>query len=191
MKQTGSSTLATAVWPQASLGREALLVVGGSWFISLTAQVAFQIGPVPITGQVFGVLMVAAILGSRRGTAAVLVYLLQGAMGLPVFAGGTAGFVVLTGPTAGYLVGFIPAAFVVGWLCEKGWDQYVSTAIVAMVLGCIVIYEFGIAWLQQFVGWEQVFVVGLVPFVPGDFIKVILASILLPVGWKLIGTREG
>jgi len=105
-----------AIWPQATWRHKAVLVVLGSL---LTAAV---------TGQTFAVLLVGALLGSRAGAAAMLTYLAEGAAGLPVFAGGKGGLAVLAGPTAGYLFGFVAAAFVVGWLCERGWDRRVWTA---------------------------------------------------------------
>jgi biotin transport system substrate-specific component len=104
---------------------DAVLVVTGSVFIALLAQVAIPLpfSPVPITGQTFAVLLVGVLLGSRRGGLGVLLYLLEGAAGLPFFAGGTAGLARLAGPTGGYLVGFVVAAIVVGLLAERGWDR--------------------------------------------------------------------
>lgn len=121
-----------------------LLILAGSAFIALTAQVSFNIGPVPITGQTFGVLLTAALLGSKRGLAAVAAYLIEGAfMNLPVFASATFGAAVLAGPTGGYLLGFLPAAFVVGWLAERGWDRSFGKTVVAMILGNLIIYAIG------------------------------------------------
>lgn len=179
--------LAEALWPKASGAREITLILGGSLLIALTAQISFMIGPVPITGQTFGVLLVAALLG-RRGALSVLAYITQGTLGLPVFAGGTAGPAVLVGPTAGYLIGFVVAAFVVGWLCEKGWDRRIATAVLAMLCGNVIIYLFGITWLANYVSWQQVLATGLIPFLPGDIIKIVLAALALPLGWKLLRT---
>ncbi|KAA3664965.1 MAG: biotin transporter BioY [Chloroflexi bacterium] len=186
LQQKSPSFLAGAVWPQHSLLRDVIFVLAGSWLIALTAQLSFTIGPVPITGQTFGVLLVGALLGSRRGAASVLAYLAQGFAGLPVFAGGAATTAVLAGPTAGYLLGFLPAALVVGWLCERGWDRRVETAVIAMLLGNLIIYAFGLPLLSRFVGWDQVLQLGLIPFIPGDILKVLLAAILMPSGWKLL-----
>lgn len=177
--------LAEALWPNASWLREVTLILGGSLLIALTAQISLTIGPVPLTGQTFGVLLVAALLG-RRSALSVLAYITQGALGLPVFAGGTAGPTVLFGPTGGYLLGFVAAAFVVGWLCESGWDRRVATAVVALLIGNVIIYLLGTAWLANFVGWPQVAQVGLVPFIPGDVIKIILVALALPFGWRLL-----
>ena len=186
LEKQSPAFLAEAIWQKESLIRDVLLVLTGSWLIALTAQISFTIGPVPITGQTFGVLLVGALLGSRRGAASVLAYLAQGFAGLPVFAGGMATTAVLAGPTAGYLLGFLPAAFVVGWLCERGWDRKVETAVIAMLIGNIIIYAFGLSLLSRFVGWDQVLSLGLFPFIPGDILKILLAAVVMPFGWKLL-----
>jgi biotin transport system substrate-specific component len=167
------------------------LVVGGSILIGLLAQVAIGY-PVPITGQTFGVLIVAALLGSRRGTLSVLTYLAQGLIGLPVFSQGRAGPAILLGPTGGYLVGFLLAAWIVGTLAERGWDRRMPTAVLAMLLGSVGIYACGLAWLfclNHLLGQPLgggVLAVGLYPFLAGDMLKIALAAILLPSGWNLI-----
>lgn len=167
------------------------LVLAGSLLIALSAQVAFNIGPVPITGQTFGVLVVAALLGWQRGAAAVIAYLIEGSMGLPVFASGAAGIATFAGPTGGYLIGFVPAAALVGWLAQLGWDRRFFTTVCAMILGNLVIYLFGVPWLKTVlsVGWEQAFAFGLTPFVIGDLIKVFASAIALPIGWRLLGSK--
>jgi biotin transporter BioY len=178
--------LAEAVWPRPSLWRDVSLIVGGSLLVALIAQLEIPLWPVPITGQTFAVLLIGAVLGSRRGALSILLYLGWGAMGLPVFSGGGGGIATLAGPTGGYLAGFVPAAFLVGWLCERGWDRSLWTAGLAMVLGNIVIYFFGLLWLAGFVGWDQVVALGLAPFSLGDVLKIILAALALPGGWALI-----
>ena len=181
-----------------SVKRYALLydiawIAGGCLFIALSAQVAIPLpfSPVPITGQTLAVLLTGALLGSRRGSLCLLAYLAEGISGLPVFAGGMAGPARLVGPTGGYLVGFIAAAFLTGLLAERGWDRQVKSALLAMLLGNAAIYAFGIAWLARFVGGERVLASGLLPFIPGDFLKLILATTLLPSGWKLLGRKGG
>ena len=109
------------------------VVVGGSLLIALCAQLAIG-WPIPVTGQTFAVLMIGALLGSRRASVSVLVYIAEGASGLPVFAHGRSGFTVLLGPTGGYLVGFVVAAYIVGLLAERGWDRRIGTTILAVVL---------------------------------------------------------
>lgn len=179
-----------------SVKRYALLydiawIAGGTLFITLSAQVAIPLpfSPVPITGQTLAVLLTGALLGSRRGSLCLLLYLAEGAFGLPVFAGGMAGPARLLGPTGGYLVGFMPAAFLTGLLAERGWDRRVRTSLLAMLLGNAVIYAFGLPWLARFVGGERVLASGLLPFIPGDLLKLILATTLLPSGWKRLGRK--
>ena len=162
------------------------LIIGGSLVIALSARVAIGL-PVPVTGQTFAVLMIAALLGSRRGCFAVLAYITEGAAGLPVFAHGRAGFAVLLGPTGGYLVGFVAAAYLVGLLAERGWDRRVWTTVLAMIFGNIVIYAFGLIWLSCLIGVNAALVDGLYPFILGDLMKIAMAAILLPGGWKLLG----
>jgi biotin transport system substrate-specific component len=178
-----------AVWPNAGVGREAALILGGSLFIALAAQlqVLLPFSPVPVTGQTFAVLLLAAIYGSKRGPAAVMTYLILGFSGLPVFAGGAFGAARLLGPTAGYLVGFLGAAFIVGNLSERGWDRRPWSTAAAMIIGNLLIYIVGAAWLSAFVSWESALRVGVFPFLAGDAIKIALATLLLPLGWKLIG----
>ena len=118
------------------------LILAGSALIALSAQVAFPLpfSPVPVTGQTFGVLLVASLLGRARGTAAVLAYLAEGAAGLPVFAGAAAGPAKLIGPTGGYLTGFVLGAYVCGWLAERGWDRTPFKTTISMILGNIAIF---------------------------------------------------
>ena len=180
---------AEAVWPQAGLVREIILVLVGSWLVALTAQIVVPLWPVPITGQTFGALLVGALLGKKRGATSLLLYLGQGAVGLPVFAGGTAGIAKLAGPTGGYLVGLVVVAWVVGWLSERGWDRRIATAVAAMLIGNISIYVFGLPWLANFVGWGAVLRVGLIPFIVGDVLKIALAGLALPWGRALVRAK--
>jgi biotin transport system substrate-specific component len=178
-----------AVWPAVGIWRESALIAAGCLLIALAAhlQVLLPFSPVPVTGQTFAVLFLGALYGSRRGPATVVTYLMLGAMGLPVFAGGMAGLTRFVGPTAGYLLGFVVAAFVVGSLSERGWDRKPWTSAASMIIGNGIIYALGVAWLWRFVGWEAVLNAGVVPFLPGDALKIALATILLPSGWRIIG----
>ena len=179
--------LARSVFPDTVVWTVAL-VLGGSLLIALAAQVAFPLpwSPVPVTGQTFAILLVGACLGSRLGLAAVVAYLVEGAIGLPVFApGGALGLARFTGPTAGYLVGFALAAFAVGWLAERGWDRRPTRTAVAMLAGEAVIYICGLLWLSRFVPGEGLLEAGLLPFIPGDLFKVALAALLLPAARRV------
>jgi biotin transport system substrate-specific component len=170
---------------------DAALVLGGSLVIAGSAQIAVGL-PVPVTGQTFAVLMMAALLGSRRGVLCILAYLAEGLTGLPVFSQGRAGPAMFFGPTGGFLLGFIPAAYVVGSLAERGWDRRAVTTMLAMILGSVAMYACGLAWLSclnSLLGKPLgggVLAVGLYPFLVGDVLKIILATFLLPCGWKLI-----
>lgn len=181
-----SLPLALAVVPASTLWRIAL-VVGASLLIALAAQVAVPLpfSPVPVTGQTYAVLVVGAALGSRLGLAAVVLYVLEGIAGLPVFApGGASGAARLLGPTGGYLVGFAAAAYCVGWLAERGWDRDLGRCALAMLAGSLLIYALGLTWLARFVPADRVLVAGLVPFVPGDVVKLVLAAATTPAAWR-------
>ena len=165
---------------------DAALVVIFSAFVALTAQVEIPLRPVPITLQTLGVLFTGAVLGSRRGAVALLLYLAEGAVGLPVFAGGASGVAYMLGPTGGYLVGFVPAAAVVGWLAEHGWDRRPLWTALAMVIGNLVIYALGVTWLAVLLGdLRTALVQGALIFIIGDLIKLVIATITLPGGWAL------
>ncbi len=166
-----------------------ILIVAGTLLITLCARIAIVLpfSPVPVTGQTFAVLITGALLGARRGCLSVLLYIIQGVLGLPVFSMGRAGLVTLLGPTGGYLIGFIAAAYIVGLLAEKGWDRWVVTAALAMVIGSIVMYAFGLLWLYGFAGSiKTALALGLYPFILGDLFKIVLAAAILPSGWKIL-----
>lgn len=181
------AAMVDAVWKGTGVRRDLMLILSGAACLALLAQVRIPLQPVPVTGQTFGVLLVGALLGSRRGALSMLSYLSMGAAGLPVFAGLGAGASHFAGPTGGYLVGFVLAAWMVGRLAERGWDRRIHTTSAAMLCGTLVIYLPGIAWLSTFVGWGQVLQLGLLPFLLGDLLKVALAALVLPWGWRLLG----
>lgn len=171
----------------------AALVVGFALFTALCAQFAVPLPftPVPISGQTFAVLLAGAALGSKAGPASQALYLGLGIVGFPFFAGGESGWVVMTGSNGGYLVGFVIAAWLVGVLAERRQDRDVITAIPAFLLGNVIIYLFGLAWLARFLdaGWTETAALGLVPFIPGDLVKIVLAGVLLPAAWRLAAMR--
>ena len=191
-------TLADAIRVQTAVRVQAwlftlLVIVGGSLVVALSARIIVPLPwtPVPITGQTLGVLLVGAALGWRRGAAAVVLYLAEGAAGLPFFAAGAGGVAVLLGPTAGYLVSFPVAALVTGWLAERGWDRDMFRTAVAMALGTVVIFAIGVPWLAAFVGWDRVWLAGLMPFLPGALIKIGVAAAALPLAWRIVGRPSG
>jgi biotin transport system substrate-specific component len=190
-----SITLADALWPSRAVRRPVLrataLMVLGSLALWLSAKIQVPLWPVPVTMQTFVVLALGIAYGWRLGAATVLLYLLEGAVGLPVFAGtwGEGGGLhhLVVGPTAGYLIGFVAAAAAVGRLAERGWDRSPFTAAAAMVVGNLVIYALGIAWLGKLVGYGTAVEVGLLPFLLGDVVKVALGAAFLPLAWKALG----
>lgn len=198
MKPTAqAATLMDAVFPKTNLMRYILMrymliVLSLTVLIALSARISFPIpwSSVPITGQTFAILLTGALLGSRLGALTVLAYLAEGAMGLPVFAYG-GGIAYFTGPTAGFLIGFVPMAFVVGYLCERGWDRRPWTAVLAFLAGSVVLYIFGLSWLAHFVPGGSLLSAGLYPFIPGDLTKIVLAAIALPAGWALLNRVRG
>lgn len=176
-----------------ALAYDAALIFGGSLFVALSARVTIPLpfSPVPVTGQTLAVLLTGALLGSRRAALCLLAYLAEGIAGLPVFAlGETAGLARLMGPTGGYLIGFVAAAYVTGLLAERGWGRRAGTALLAMLAGNATLYVLGLSWLSLFVGLERALPLGLYPFIVGDLLKLIVATTLLPTGWKLLGTRN-
>lgn len=195
----------------ASWQRHVLMVGIGTLLIVLGARISFYLPGnlfVPVTLQTFGVLFGGALLGFRRALAAVLLYLLLGIVGLPVFAldaqtglyrsgldtilhvGGATGFSLA--PTGGYLVGFLLAAGLVGRLAELGWDRHIGGSVGAMFLGNIVIYIVGVPWLMAAVGKDLSWALdnGFFPFLLGDAVKLAVAAGLLPVGWWLVRRRS-
>ena len=172
---------------------DVVLVVGFACLTAAFAQISFWIGPVPVTGQTFAVLLAGALLGSRRGALSQLSYLAIGATGIPHWfaLGGPVGIARLIGPTGGYLIGFVAVAFVVGWLAERGWDRRIWTAALAMLAGEIVLFVFGLSWLAHFVPGDTVLQAGLYPFIIGDLIKVVAAALILPSGWLLLRRFKG
>jgi biotin transport system substrate-specific component len=167
--------------------REALLVGAGVALLALAAhlRILLPFTVVPITGQTFAVLLLGAAYGWRRGGVTVALYLAAGLAGLPVFAD-VAGLA-----TAGYLVGFLLAAVVVGWLAERGWDRHSVTALAALLAGEVVIYACGLPWLARFVGWQHVIAAGLLPFLPGDALKLVAAALVLPAAWQAVRMVRG
>jgi biotin transport system substrate-specific component len=181
-------TLRFALLPRAGIAADVLLVVLGAGLVAAAAQVSIPLPftPVPITGQTFAVVLVGASLGTVRGTSSLMLYVLAGIAGAPVYADGAHGWAQITGATGGYLVGFVVAAALVGWLAERGWDRKFSSAVGAMLTGNVVIYLIGLPWLAVVLdtGLEKTLELGLYPFVPGDILKLYLAGALLPSAWR-------
>jgi biotin transport system substrate-specific component len=184
-------TLADITLPRAGALTDLGLVIGASLLTALAAQVAIPVpwSPVPITGQTFAVTLSGAVLGMRRGVMAQMFYLAEGALGLPVFAGGAGGAAVFAGPTAGYLFGFPFAAAVTGALAERGWDRRFITMLPAMLLGSVPIFALGLAFLSRYLPGDGLLAAGLLPFIPGDLIKSTLAALAFPAAWRMARPR--
>jgi biotin transport system substrate-specific component len=193
--QPNAATLRLAVFPRAGILTDVALVVGGAAFVALCAQVSIPLSftPVPITGSTFAVLLVGASYGTLLGTASLALYVLAGLV-LPIYAQHNHGWDVLKGPTGGYLVGFIVAALLVGWLAERPhWDRRFSSSVAAMLTGSVVIYAFGLPWLQHTIhtDLEGTLEAGLYPFIIGDLLKLYLAAALLPAAWAAVRRFRG
>src|SRR6266446_1002514 len=199
--QTPAATLRYAVLPRAGLLTDALLVAGGAGLIWATAQVAFKLPftPVPITGQTFSVLLVGASLGTVRGGASSLLYVLWGLFApslgthVQIYAPHTGyGWATITSASGGYLVSYPFVSALTGWLAERRWDRKFSSAVGAMLTGNVVIYLFGLPWLAVVLdtNLEKTLEYGLYPFVPGDTFKLYLAAAALPGAWKLVGAAR-
>jgi biotin transport system substrate-specific component len=188
-------TLVATMWPAGSEAgfnamRAGLLALVGSLLVAVSAQFQVPMVPVPMTMQSFAVLVIGAAYGARLGAATLLLYMAEGALGLPVFAGMKGGAAHLVGPTGGYIVGFVLAASVVGGLAERGWDRSVVWTTLAMLIGKVFIFVPGVLWLGALIGMEKALSLGFVPFVPGIFLKVALAVAVLPGAWWLIGRKH-
>jgi biotin transport system substrate-specific component len=193
---TLNSTLADAIWPHsaaASGPRAVILGAIGVALLWLSAKIQIPLWPVPLTMQTFVVLTIGLAYGTRLGTATVAVYLVAGAVGLPMFAGGWTeggGIQHLYGTTGGYLVGFVVAAALCGRLAARGWDRSPLFAAASMLAGNLVIYALGVSWLAIQIGVEGAIAYGLLPFLLGDALKIALGAATLPIAWKLIGRRS-
>jgi len=170
------------------LVRQVGLVIGFSLLTALAAQVVIPIGPIPVTGQTFAVLLIGALLGSRLGAMAMIAYLIEGASGLPFFQSGHFGLLYLMGPTGGYLIAFPAAAYVTGAFAEHGWDRRFLTAAAAMAIGSAIIMLSGWAWFSVVMRTSPMLTLyaTVIKFIPGDLIKITLAAAVLPSGWKLL-----
>jgi biotin transport system substrate-specific component len=173
--------------------RHIALILAGVVIVALSAQVRIPAQPVPFTGQTFGVLLVGGALGFRRATLALGLYVLLGAVGLPVFAQGTHGTEIVLGATGGYLIGFVLAAALVGRLAELGWDRHIGGAIGAMLIGSVLIYLIGVPWLAYTTGMSLSDAVanGMTKFLLVDALKLGLAAGVFPVAWWVVGRRPG
>lgn len=167
--------------------RNVVLVVGAAAFVAVCAQIAIPLPftPVPLTLQTFAVVLSAGVLGSWRGAAAMLLYAVVGSLGAPIFFLGSSGF---GGVTFGYVIGFIIGAFIVGKIAEHGATRTFWRAVGLMVLGNAIIYVFGTTWLAVSLQWDPATAIakGVLPFLVGDAIKILIAAGVLPLAWRAV-----
>lgn len=161
------------------------LVLVGVGILAVSARIQVPFYPVPVTMQTLAVMMIAMAYGSKLGTTTLFSYLLAGFLGAPVFAGG-AGFAYMAGPTGGYLAGFLLAGIVLGALADRGWTRNWQTTVAAMLVGTAIIYLLGVTWLSQLIGFDKAVAFGLVPFIYGDILKLVIAAAAVPYMWKMV-----
>ena len=156
-------------------------------FLGLMANIRIPLWPVPITMQTFGVFLIAFFFGSRKGFLAILAYILAGLVGMGVFAGYKSGFGALIGPTGGYIIGFLFMALIVGFMIEKGYGRSKSSVLLCMLVGGLILYIPGLTGLWLYLGnvsFIRVLMLGFVPFIVGDILKIMGAVALFPCLWK-------
>jgi biotin transport system substrate-specific component len=185
-----TDTLPGAMLASMDIPRSIGLVIGFSLLTALSAQfvIPLPFTPIPVTGQTFAVLLTGALLGSRLGALAMIAYLVEGASGLPFFRSGNGGaHYLFLAPSAGYLLSYPFAAFVTGWLAERGWDRRFLTSAAAMLAGAVVILTSGWAWQAAVSGSASyAFAAGVAPFVPVEILKIAAAAMTMPMAWSLL-----
>jgi biotin transport system substrate-specific component len=193
MASVAQPTLIDVALPRSTVLSNTLLVIAASLLTAAAAQLEIRLPwtPVPITGQTFAVLLSGTVLGSRRAFLAQCLYLLEGACGLPFFAGGAAGVAKLLGPTGGYLIAFPFAAAMTGAFAEHALDRTPLRMFFTMIAGSVVIFGLGLGQLSKFVPADSLLASGLLPFIPGDVFKAVLAAAVFPITWKLVNRFGG
>ncbi len=181
----GPSSLADRVLPR-GLATDLGLIAAGAAITGIAAQVAVPLWPVPITGQTLAVLLVGSSLGALRGALSMLLYLVAGGFGVPLFSDMSSGWSVVAGPTGGYILGFVVAAALTGWLAQRAWDAKILGGVISFFAGTIVIFALGMGWLAISMGLtlEQTLEYGLYPFIVGGLIKAMLAAGLVRLAWS-------
>ncbi|MBP6819706.1 MAG: biotin transporter BioY [Ferrovibrio sp.] len=187
---TLNPTLLKHVAPGMKAWRVALAMLAGSALLAISAKVQVPFWPVPMTLQTLAILAIGMTFGSRLGAATVLLYLAEGFVGLPVFAGAAAGPAYFAGPTAGYLIGFVASAWLIGWLAERGWDRSLLRCLIAMAVGHAVVFVFGVSWLATLVGVQKALAAGLYPFWAATLVKTLLGVAVMQAAWHLALKRR-
>lgn len=186
-------TLSKAILTRQSLLTQALMVLGGSLFVGLSAQISVPMLPVPMTLQTLAISIVGLTFGSRLAAATLVAYLLEGAMGLPVFAGGAAGMAKLMGPTSGFLWGFVAMAWLTGFMVERGLDRGLVKLFIAALVPGLALFVPGVLALKAVTGMEisAAVAAGMTPFILGALVKAALAAVAVTGGWAALKARKG
>lgn len=190
------TSLASAIWPAQDkvLIRNIALAVAATALLAISAKIKVPFWPVPMTMQLFVVLAIGLAFGCKLAIGTLLLYMAEGAIGLPVFADTPEkgiGLAYMVGPTGGYILGFLLAAGVTGWLADKGWDRSIIKGFTACLIGVALIYIPGLLWLGGIVGWDKpVLAWGFTPFILGDLVKAVLAALTIPAGWSLLSRNS-
>lgn len=185
--------LADRVFPRRSTLVNVALVVTGAAVVGLLAQAEWRIGPVPITGQTLGVILVGGALGMRRGAAALTTYLVAGLAGAPVFAGGAGGPAYVLMPSFGFIIGFIGAAAIAGWAAERAWDRNVVLAMGGFLLATVAPFLVGVPWMATTLGMSDpslILAAGVTPFIVPGLIKAGIAAAAFPLAWRLVNRLD-
>lgn len=188
-----SKPLLSLALPQSGTTRLAAQVVAaicGTLLLALSAKTKIVLGPVDMSMQTLAILVIASSFGLRLGVATLVLYIAEGALGLPVFQGTPEkgiGLAYMVGPTGGYLLGFVAMAAIAGWAADRGWDRDPAKMLGAMLTGEVAMLALGFSWLAVLIGAEKAWQFGVVPFVAADLVKVALAAAILPAAWSLLG----
>lgn len=180
-----NSPLQSKIWAKdTTLFKQISLILAGVFALAIVSNLSIPLLPVPLTFQSATVILIGMAYGARQGSYVILSYLIAGALGLPVFADFGFGMAKFVGPTGGYLIGFLPAAFLSGYLTQNGWGKNIVTSFITACLGASVIFLSGVAVLSSFVGWHNAILFGVMPFIVSEPIKLIAVSILAQRLWK-------
>ena len=178
--------LINSIWPLKNIDaklKNIILILLGTIILTISAKIKIPFYPVPMTMQTYVVLVIGMIYGFKLGFLTLLTYLIEGALGIPVFAKG-GGLIYLTGPTAGYLYGMLIASGVIGYYSERGLVKSSIDAILPLILGTNIIFICGVGYLGSIIGYEKALIAGLLPFIPSEFFKIALALCTIGLLWK-------
>ena len=183
-----NSILINQIFPTSGISsyvKNILLIIFGSFLLAVSSKVQVPFWPVPMTMQTFVVFLIGMSYGWKLSFFTLFVYIIEGALGLPVFATG-AGLAYLMGPTAGYIYGMLLAAIVIGFLSEKGFSNTYFMSLISLLIGSVIIFTLGVGYLGSIIGYDKAINFGLLPFIPSELFKIALAVALIPLLSKFI-----